>query len=357
MRAPMKVTFVLPSFSGGGAERVMLQVAAGLPPSRFETSLLVLDGTGALRDLVPPSLPWTDLKTSRLRHAVGRLRAEIHRVKPDTVVSTMGYLNLAILAFIRPGMGKACRFVTREANMPEATIRRFPSHLLGALAYRYLYPGAACVICNSQAVSAALQQLGVPSNKIAKIDNPIDVEEIRRAAGPISRDGTGRRFVAVGRLTHQKGFDRLIDWFKELPMDCRLTILGDGPDRAKLERQRDTAGLNDRLFMPGFSQMPWRDVALADAFVMPSRWEGMPNAALEALALGVPVIATTDAGGLAELADDVPNGRLTVVKDSAAFIHAMRETVKLEGGLPPSALPERFLKDHVLADYAAAIEG
>jgi len=352
-----KVAIVIPSLAGGGAERVMLQVAGGLDSSRFDVTLIALNGKGDLSGALPSSLHFVDLGTARLRHAIGLLTDTLRGLGPDVVVSTMGYLNLAILAFVRPRLSPACRYVVREANMPEATISQFPLRLMGRLGYRLFYPKADRVVCNAQTVAAALRNLGVPAGIIAQIDNPIDVDFLRGTAEDIHRSESGRHFIAVGRLTRQKGFDRLIDWFQELPADCRLTILGDGPDRADLEHRRHTNGLDDRVSMPGFCLAPWREVAQADAFLMPSRWEGMPNAALEALALGVPVIAMRDAGGLGELSNAVPAGHLTIAKDGPAFIQAMQDTVKLAGGLRPAALPDRFRKDKVLDAYAEIIAG
>lgn len=356
-RVRQKVAIVLPSFSGGGAERVMLKVAGGLAPDRFAVTLVVLDGTGELQADVPHGVDCAILGTPRLRHAVGRLTEKLKTIEPDVVVSTMGYLNLAILALVRPRLPGATRFIVREANIPQATTRQFPIPAIGALAYRLFYRRADRVVCNAQTVAAALRQVGVPDRLITQIDNPIDVDWLRNTVGTVERTGPGRRFIAIGRLTGQKGFDRLIDWFAQLPKDCRLTILGDGPDRAALERQRHEAGLDDRIALPGFSDQPWAELCRADAFVMPSRWEGMPNAALEAMALGTPVIATATSGGLPELSDEVPPPFLTIAEDAASFIAAMRAVEHVPGPLRPSTLPVRFTQTTVLARYADVIAG
>ena len=92
----------------------------------------------------------------------------------------------------------------------------------------------------------------------------------------------------------------------------------------------------------GFYDNPWRWYAGADAFLLPSYWEGMPNVALEALACGVPVIATADSGGIREVKQQAPVGAITVVEDREGFIQAMTEValqknIKLRRSLLPSA--------------------
>jgi glycosyltransferase involved in cell wall biosynthesis len=358
MTVPLRVALILPSFAGGGAERVMLHVAACLDRSQFAPALIVLDAQGPLAATVPEDVPVTDLGTPRLRQALPALHRTLRQARPDAVLSTMGYLNLAVLAVARSAAGPHCRVLVREANRVSATLEAFPLRALGRLAYRLLYRRADAVLCNAGAVAAELAGLGVPPARIHLVDNPVDSEALRRCAGDVAQ--TPGRFVASGRLTRQKGFDRLIAWFAQMPETAQLTIFGDGPDRAALQAQIDASGLTGQVVLPGYVAAPWRDIAGADAFLMSSRWEGMPNAALEALALGTPVIACREAGGLVELCQAVPAGRLTIAEDRESFIAAMGAALRTGpgvSGLRASALPPRFGKETVVARYAALIAG
>jgi len=358
-----KVAFVLPSLAGGGAERVMLHLAGALDRGRFDPVLVLLNGEGELASAVPDDIPCITLGTDRLRHALSALTAALRDIRPDTVISTMGYLNLAILAFVKPRLPGGIRYLVREANMPEATLAAFPfgplGRALGRFAYRLLYRRADRVICNSRTVADRLKLLGIDETRIALLDNPVDVAGLRGRVDFQEPRPPGRHFIAAGRMTHQKGFDLLIPWFASLAADCRLTILGDGPMRGALERLRTEHGLTDRIDMPGFDTAPWRAIAQADAFLMPSRWEGMPNAALEALALGTPVIAARTAGGLPELSADVPAGSLFIVDGEQDFIAAMQSVPKRpeRDWQRPSALPARFEEAEVVRRYARLIAG
>ncbi|MDP7539279.1 MAG: glycosyltransferase, partial [Alphaproteobacteria bacterium] len=130
--------------------------------------------------------------------------------------------------------------------------------------------------------------------------------------------GPGRRFVAAGRLTRQKGFDRLIALFGQDESDDHLLILGDGPAREAL-----AALAGPRVTLHGHEPEPWPWMAGADALLLPSRWEGLANVALEALACGTPVIATPESGGIAELAAAAPEGAVTIATWGEAFAKAM----------------------------------
>lgn len=320
----------------------MLNLAGALDRTRFAVEIVVLDGCGPLAASAPPCIPVHDLHRPRLRQALPALVATLRRLRPSAVVPTLGYLNLALLA-ARPLLPSTIQIFPREANLPSVSIDALPSPALGRLAYKFLYPHADGVLCNARVVAAALaRECGVAPARIHLIDNPVDVARIRAAATPpIRTGGAGPRFVAAGRLTRQKGFDRLIDLFAALAPDAQLTILGDGPDRAALETRAAAHGVVGRISFAGFQAQPWPFYAGADAFLLPSRWEGMPNAALEALACGTHVIATPESGGIGEVA--AAPGAVTVAPWGEDFAAALC-AVRAQPAATPreNLLPERF---------------
>ena len=147
----------------------------------------------------------------------------------------------------------------------------------------------------------------------------------------LARDGSrpdeareGRRFLAIGRLAPQKNFPLLVRAFARIagPGD-RLAILGEGPERARLERLADRLGVAGGLLLPGHVEdtRPW--LAGADTFVLSSDYEGLPAVVLEAFAAGLPVVATRCAASLPVLIDEGRTGRLVPVGDAAALAAAM----------------------------------
>ncbi len=342
---------LLPTFSGGGAERVALTLVNTLAARGRHVELLVLNQTGPLASLLDPSVRLHDLDKRRLRTATPSLFCELRRLRPRIVYSTLGYVNLALL-LMRPVLPKGMRLWIREANLPSSSFGRGRAPSIMRMAYAMLYPCADRVICSSQRMREELGiGLGVPAERLCDLANPVDEDRIRNlAAGPNSDTRPCRRFIAAGRMTWQKGFDRLIEMFAALnDAESRLTLLGDGPLTSELKMLAARLGVADQVDFPGFVEQPWKLISGADALLLPSRWEGMPNAALEALACGVPVIATPESGGISEVAEQAQFGAVTVAEAGADFVAAMRQvTTRRETGLRPSLLPPVYRVDSVI---------
>lgn len=341
----MIVVFVLPSFAGGGAERVMLSLLTEMHADRFDPVLVVMDGRGPLADLVPDAVPVIDLATDRLRRALVPLVRALRKLNPHAIVASHGYVNLALIA-MRPLLPGGSRLVLREANTPSLSLPHAPYPKLMSLGYRWLYRHADLVLASSDRMAAEfLGEYCVPAERVQVLPNPVDIQWLRSAATPPRRrEGPGRRFIAAGRLNRQKGFDRLLDRLAELPSDTHLTILGDGPEQVTLQAQVARLGIGDRVTFGGFEPCPWPWYAGADAFVLPSRWEGMPNAALEALACGTRVIATPESGGIGELVAEADQAAVNVIEFGDQFVTEMIKTnARPSVDLPRQCLlPDRY---------------
>ncbi len=183
--------------------------------------------------------------------------------------------------------------------------------------------------------------LGLPAHRLAIVhDGALSLAEIEAAArrpGPVPRPH-GRTFVGVGRLVVQKDFGLLIAAFARIAgADDRLVILGEGPERARLERLAAQLGVADRVDLPGHVAEVASHLAAADVFVLSSRYEGVPAAVMEALAAGAPIVATDCSVAMTELLDGGGLGRLTPPGDVEALAAAM-------GAARPSTPAERAAK-------------
>jgi len=341
-----RIVAILPSFAGGGAERVTLTLFKLLDQQRFQPILIVLNPQGPRLGEVSESLEVVGLNHSRLRSGFLPLIRSLRRIRPAVVYSTFSYINLPLLA-ARPLLGQA-RLIVREANDVSRSLS--PESVWGRLGAR-LYGSADLVIATSERMENDLLQLGIPRHQLRRLNNPVDEMAIRAAAIPLRRHpGKGVRFVAAGRLEPAKGFDRLIDFMAKMPQDSHCVILGEGSQRARLNAQIHSLGLGDRVSLPGYDPNPASWIAGSDAFLMPPRYEGMPNAALEALALGVKVIATPEAGGIGELMNVV------IVPAGQEFIEVMRQVPAAPPtSLRPSLLPAEFRSDAVGERFNAIV--
>lgn len=346
-----RIAFLLPDLGGGGAQKVMLTLAAHLDRSRFTPHLLIVGG--ATTQPLPDGVSANRGNATRLVTGIPWFVRRLRRLQPAIVVSTLAYTNLALLA-AAPLLPRRTRIVVREANMPSATLAALPGWLRRLQPYKRLYPRAARIIAQTQAVADALTEIApAVRGSIRILANQVDTGQLRAAATPPQRDlGTGLRLVGAGRLTDQKGFDRLVEAAPQLPAASQVTIYGEGPDREALAARIAALGLDDRIRLAGYHADLAPHLAGADALIMPSRWEGLPNVALEALALGTPVIATPECG-LAEVADKTGDsiriapfdgGFITLVGGLAA------DATRAER-LRPSLLPVEYDIETVVARF------
>jgi glycosyltransferase involved in cell wall biosynthesis len=311
--ARRRVLFLIPNLGGGGAERVIVTLLRHLDRSKFQLALAIIDKHDAVfKDDVPQDVAFIDLGCSRVRYALLKIVRLIWRMRPDVVFSTLGHLNLA-LAMLRPLLPNGVRYIGREACVVSETLNGFLHPRLWRWGYRRLYPRFDIVVCQSAGMRDDLiRHFGFPPDKAVIIYNPLDIERIRRLAAEACsihyermtpHSSTGLQLVAAGRLSREKGFDLLIEALALCNgSQPRLTLLGEGPLRAALEQLARERGVADRVRFVGFQRNPYPFLMHADAFVLSSRHEGLPNVVLEALACGTPVIATPAPGGVAEIA-------------------------------------------------------
>ena len=349
------IALVLPSFSGGGAERVALSLVSGV--TQETVVVAVLDSQGPFRSLVPEGVEVHDLGRPRLRHAGPALLRWLRSSRPAVVLSTFGHVNLALLS-MRPLLPAGMRIVIREPSTPSLSLKRGRTRAPALMrrAYRLLYPTADLVLCQHRAMAEEMTaHFGVIRERVTVLPNPIDSVNLR-ARPPGREPGPGRRFVAAGRLTPVKGFDRLIDMIAAGDPDDRLCLFGDGPERTALEDRARARGVAGRIRFAGFEPAPWPFFAGADAMLVSSRWEGLPNVALEALACGTPVIATPESGGIAEVATAAAPGAVTVAAWGDDFWNALKRVVPSPvGGTRPSLLPERYDRGRVVERFTALV--
>lgn len=307
-----RLLFLIPSLQGGGAERVVLTLLRHLSSERFDLALAVIDGRcPAYFEDLPPNVAYFDLQSSRVRYSLLRILRLVWSRRPKVIFSTLGHLNLA-LALLKPLLPRGTRLVARETAVVSDMLRAQRGGAVWSLAYKRLSGRFDKVICQSYSMRNELvSRFGYEARNTVVIHNPIDIDRIRRlAVEPLPTSIGGRwlgngdqiTLVAAGRLSHEKGFDLLIEAIAlTANPQLRLVILGQGPLREPLENLATRLHVSDRVDFIGFDANPYRYFARASAVVLSSRSEAFPNVVLEALACGAPVIATPASGGVQEI--------------------------------------------------------
>jgi len=331
-----RVLLLINSLEGGGAENVMARLAGDLAARNVETEirLALLDDLPAAHTVSPlVDVTRLDGRGSYWRsiRAVNRL---IRSWRPDIVLSFLTRANCAALLARR-----TTRFhcvISERVN----TTSHLGTGIRGRVLRRIvagLYPHADAVVAVSRGVRDDLVSgYRVPAARISVINNPFGIDTLQAcAAAPASIPLPDDFFVSVGRLVPNKAGDVLLRAFAAHRNETRhLVMLGEGPERARLEDLTRALGLETRVHLPGFVDNPQAIVGRATAYLSASRSEGFPNALVEALAVGRPVAVTDCPSGPSEIlgmADSVDRtgvrhaeaGLLVPVDDVAALTAAM----------------------------------
>jgi glycosyltransferase involved in cell wall biosynthesis len=321
----LRIAFVIPSLGPGGAERVAgllcndwVNQAHAVTLATFDTAatdpFFALGEGVAVRELAAPADSRglaARLGTNIAR--VSRLRSLLRQLHPDVVLSFMTEANVVAVWACR---GLGLPLIISERNQPD----RPGLGKAHKLARRLSYPSANAMVVQTEAIASwAKARFRVP---IHVIPNPVVLPsaQVRRDHRDI------HQVISLGRLSHQKGFDVLIKSFAALAdkhHDWRLVIYGEGPERPGLERLRAESGYANRISLPGLTKDSAGALQRASLFVLPSRFEGYPNALLEALASGLPVIATACPGGTAEILANGVYGILVPPDDVHAITAAL----------------------------------
>lgn len=231
---------------------------------------------------------------------------------------------------------------------------------------RQLYGQADLIVANSHGVAADISNiLGIPCARIPVVHNPVITPALLAQPGtpclhPWLREKYGvPTIVSMGRLCFVKGFDVLIEAVSRITGACppRLVIFGQGNWRSRLKALADRLGVSHRVNLAGFNPSPHACLSRADLFVLSSRREGSPNALTEALALGVPAVATDCPSGPREILQDGRFGSLVPVDDAASLAQAITEALSRQpdrDGLKNSVAS--YSQAHCAAEYRRLFE-
>jgi glycosyltransferase involved in cell wall biosynthesis len=360
-----RFAFFLPGLYEGGAERIILNLAKGVSERGYKVDLVLARAEGPYMSQIPDEVRLIDLDAPRVLGSVPALVKYLRRERPAALLSGMFTNVIALWAWKLSGLSG--RLVITEHNTLSSVVKYKKDlrwRMYPTLA-KWFYPWADTVIAVSNAVADDLRKTAkIPRDLIQVVYNPVVTPELQnKSEAPLEHPWFNENeypvVLAVGRLSDQKAFDVLIQAFsivrKKRP--SRLLILGEGENRPALEALILQLGLEQDVNLMGFAQNPYAFMAHSALFVLPSRWEGLPTVLIEALYLGMPIVATDCPGGSREILRDGEYGTFVPVDDTAALAEAILGAMDDARSFPPKESWMSFSLGFVVDRYVNLLLG
>jgi len=328
------------ALSVGGAERTLVDLANELDHDRYDVTVWTIFDQNPLADRLADEVTLRTLGVTGvtsddhafavegaakpLDYAVAPLKflSVVRRERPDILQSFLTYDNL---------IARAARLVAPDTVVITG-IRLVPTgeHDLAQRLDNLTTRFADHVVSNSESGARFVRNYWVRADRVSVVHNGRDLSTFERESPEGLRDSLGIPEDAplagtVGRLIDRKGHDELLDaWVtvSEAHPDAHLLVVGDGPRRAHLEARAGYLGIDESVHFAGLRDDVPDLLATMDAFVFPSHYEGLPGALLEAMAAGLPCVATP-VDGNSELLEAYDSGLFFDVGDDAAMARAL----------------------------------
>lgn len=333
-----RVAVYVDSLQGYGADKVLVKIANGLANEQVSVDFVLAKPARSGHQNLLDSVNTYNLNSSRfnvIKNALG-LAKYLRKYKPDVLFSSI-YFNNVVCACALILSGAKTKLIVRQANTLQRQFKDFPIFLRPILYWltHLAYKRSDLVVCQCKSMVPDLVHfMKVDPRKIRVVYNPTVTPDIFEKAQCepnhrwLSLDKTDPVVLAIGRFKPQKDFATLIRAFaivKRQSQNAKLILLGDGPQRQYLEDLATQLGIRQDVDFPGFDPNPYAFMSMADVFVSSSRYEGLPNVLIEALALGKRIVATSCPGGSAEILRYGKYGALVPIQEPSLLAEAIED--------------------------------
>ncbi|MCP3032936.1 glycosyltransferase [Halobacillus sp. A1] len=325
-----KIMFFMFSFSGGGAERTVVNIVNNLSRETYCPILVIGTNKDApYLDDLSTDVRVINLRAKKLMTSLIPLCKCIKKEKPDVLFSTVNQNNI-VLSLAKVLSFKQSQLVIREANnRTQSGNISFFNKFLTFLTYNLI---SNQVIALSNGVKKDLvENFRIWKSKITVIHNPVEVNKIKKLSHEPVKDfnfDNGQRIIiAVGRLVDQKDYPTLLKAIKKTKGNDQLLILGKGVLEHKLKRMCVELGIENKVSFLGFKKNPYKYIKRSDVFVLSSKWEGFGHVIVEAMATGVPVISTNCNSGPAEIIGDNKYGLIVPTENSCILAENIEKMI------------------------------
>jgi glycosyltransferase involved in cell wall biosynthesis len=357
-----KIALFLPSLVGGGAERVMVNLANNMAAKGVSVDLVVAHTKGAYRNQVASNVNIIDFKSERSLASFPKLVGYLRSEKPKALISALEHTNVLSIWAKRLSFAPTKNIITEHisSSLISYTAGYTPSKLCATLyAMRFTYPLAEKIVTVSQGVADDLvETIGINKNKLEVIYNPVLNDAMFQKAEetldhPWFQEGQPPVLLGVGRFVPQKDFPNLLKAFALLRKKqmARLVILGEGELRPQLETLVKELGITEDVQLPGFHRNPYVFMKRASVFVLSSVLEGLPTVLIEAMALGTPVVSTDCKSGPKEILGNSGYGTLVPTENPEALAAAIEKTLSLPRQTIDQNKLKRYTSDEATNNY------
>ena len=317
-----RISFVLPSMSGGGAERVTASLVNGAARRGHSVDLLLMRREGPNLARVDPAVRIVDLGAQRIRNVVGPLFRYLRRERPEALQVSMWPLTIAAIVAAKLARSGTKVITTDHITLSQEYGGSPPRIALLKASTRLFYPWADLRIAVSRGSATDLSRLS--RSRVDTIYNPIPPITDGSVAKGEWPEGK-RKILAAGRLIEQKNHLLLLNAVRQIDpeLEVCLVIMGEGEMRPALQDRIVELGLERRVRLPGYVDDPAPYYRSADVFVLSSDYEGFGNVIVEAMSAGLPVVSTDCPDGPREILANGKFGTLVPCGDSKALAGAI----------------------------------
>ncbi len=360
------MAFFSQSLGGGGAERVIVTLANEFVKRDYEVDIVISYYKEGYQKLLDPRVNLTILGVRRRLFAAPHLARYLRSRQPVAMLATVN----TVAAVAAKSLARTpTRIILREATTPTQELRHKTTSprakWVRIAGLKWLYPRADAIIAVSRGVlTDILEWSPKVKNKIHLIYNPVIDERLLAQADasvehPWFSAGGIPVILSAGRLIPLKGFDSLLKAFAQVlrTMQARLVILGEGEERGRLIELAESLGVSEYFDLPGFDPNPFRYMRRANVFVLSSRYEGLPNVLIQAMACGCPVVATNCPSGPDDILDGGKYGELVPVDDVDAMAQAILRVLQGHRKPVPREWLEQFRVEAAAEKYLGVMLG
>lgn len=340
------IVFILPNLLPGGAERVFSFIAQNIDKTQFNATLLIIGfSKDASYDVEGINLVF--LEKSRVLNGTIPLFKFLLKHKPDIVLSAVGHLN-TIMAYMSLFFPKT-KFIAREVTVLSVDVDFFKTNSFDpwSLIIKKRFHFFDKIICQSQDMQDdIIKNYTIKPEKIVVINNPI-TDHFQLKPEPPSEGVV--QFITVGRLSKEKGYERLLKILSKVEFPFHYTIIGNGNQKEAVLSLVDEYNLTDKITHIHFTKEVSKYLAKSDFFLQGSYYEGFPNCLIESCSVGTPVIAFDVPGGTKEIIEDGVNGYL--VANEADFLEALNHSKSWNPEAVRKSVYSKFNRTKIIQQY------